>query len=143
MLTSFIGDSTLPLLEQVAAFGERRQEVLAGNVANVDTPGYCTRDLPVDEFRAALAAQVEARRSRSAPESLQSPCEPVPIQVMPRKLFQAVEGTPANLTFQDANNRSIEHELVEMSKNALMQSYAVELMTAQMNLLYAVISERA
>ena len=33
------------------AFTEARHSVLAGNVANLDTPGYKTRDLSVETFQ--------------------------------------------------------------------------------------------
>ena len=61
----------------------------------------------------------------------------------PRTLFRAVAGPPRTLTFQDGNNRSIEQEVMEMTKNSIMQSVAIELMNAQLNRLQAVISERA
>ena len=35
----------MPVLEQVVNFTEARHGVLAGNIANLDTPGYKTRDL--------------------------------------------------------------------------------------------------
>ena len=45
MLSSMFQSSTIPVLEQVVNFTEARHGVLAGNVANLDTPGYKTRDL--------------------------------------------------------------------------------------------------
>lgn len=142
MLQPLLNQTTVPLLEKVAAFAERRQEVLAGNLANIDTPGYKTRDLPVQDFQDALKSAVAeasprpslGAASRSAPKSLQ--------ELFPARLYQAVEAPPAGLTFQDANNRSIETQMIEMTKNSLLQNFAVELMTAQMAQLQAVITER-
>ena len=59
MLDQILNSNSLPLLEKMAAFSERRQEVLAGNIANIDTPGYKMRDLPVAEFRQALQEAVQ------------------------------------------------------------------------------------
>jgi flagellar basal-body rod protein FlgB len=58
MLQPLLSQSTTPLLRQVARFAERRQDVLAGNVANIDTPGYRMRELPVQEFQHALQRAV-------------------------------------------------------------------------------------
>ena len=44
MMSSMFDASTLPLLEQVVNFTEARHGVLAGNIANLDTPGYRTRE---------------------------------------------------------------------------------------------------
>ena len=37
--------TTIPVLEQVVNFTEARHTVLAGNLANLHTPGYQARDL--------------------------------------------------------------------------------------------------
>jgi flagellar basal body rod protein FlgB len=57
-------------------------------------------------------------------------------------MFQAIETQDRNITFQDGATRSIEAEVMEMSKNSMMQRFAVELMSAQMGMLQAAISER-
>jgi flagellar basal-body rod protein FlgB len=135
----------MPLLEQAAAFAERRQDVLAGNIANISTPGYRTRDLPVSEFQDAMR-QAIANESRPSTPSLAGPlaAAQTPAKAFfPDELFQAVERPAEAFTFQDGNNRSIESEVLQLTRNSMLQSYAVELMTAQMNLLQAVISERA
>ena len=128
--------SSFELLKQMAVFGERRQQVLAENIANIDTPNYKTRDLDTEGFRAALREAVLAARSPGhALEPGSSPFTP--------DLFTARPTPPSGLTFQDANNRSVEREVTELTKNLLMQNFAVELMAAQTQLLAAVISERA
>lgn len=40
-------------------FTERRHELLASNIANLDTPDYRARDLSVDRFQNALADSIE------------------------------------------------------------------------------------
>ena len=54
MLSSMFQSSTLPVLEQVVNFTEARHGVLAGNIANLDTPGYKTRDLSPELFQERL-----------------------------------------------------------------------------------------
>ena len=54
MLSSLFQSSSLPVLEQVVNFTEARHGVLAGNIANLDTPGYKTRDLSPALFQQRL-----------------------------------------------------------------------------------------
>lgn len=147
MLNSLFDSTTLPLLQKVASFAERRHEILAGNIANISTPDYRTRDLPVDAFQQALKEAVARRQSPSRRDvpgwSFTPPADQPLASMFPAELFQASEAVPGSVSFQDGNNRSVEHEVMEMTKNSLLQSMAVELMNAQMNRLQAVISERA
>ena len=154
MLDQVLNSKALPLLEKMAAFAERRQDVLAGNIANIDTPSYKMRDLPVQEFQQALRDAVQLKENLTDPVSQQTLAMPVTLEatksveaqlqeLFPRSLFQAREATPQNLTFQDDNNRSIESQMTPMTKNSMMQQFAVEVMMAQMNQLLTVISERA
>lgn len=153
MLNNILSSNSLSLLEKMAAFSERRQEVLAGNIANIDTPSYKMRDLPVDDFQKALREAVELKDQLSDPAAQTSLGMPVTVSnrqglesqlesLFPRSLFQAQETSPENVTFQDANNRSIESQVMSMTKNSLMQQFAIEAMMAQMNQLMTVISER-
>jgi len=148
MFDRLFDSSTVPLLAKVAAFTERRHEVLTGNVANISTPDYRTRDLPVAEFQAALTEAVARRKVENAPSQAswsfraQSGTDPG-AELFPQTLFRAAQGPARTLTFQDGNNRSIEQEVMEITKNSMMQGVAIELMNAQLSRLQAVISERA
>ncbi len=157
MLNSILNSTTLPLLEKAAVFGERRQAVLAGNIANIATPNYQTRDLPVEQFSKAMQKAIASRNSPtpSTPQSLApsypnnspsfqtttSPSQSVQ-QFFKNELFEATDRHPHNLTYQDKGNRSIEHEMMEMTKNNMMQQYITQLMISQMSLLQSVISEQ-
>lgn len=144
-----LGSTTAPLLERTAAFTERRQDVLAGNIANISTPGYKTRDLPVQQFQAALkeAALRSQTPGNSTAEtaawSFSQPLNPDTLaELFPDSMYQAGTAKPATPTFQDGNNRGVETELMELTKNQMLQSMAIELMTAQLNRLQMVVSER-
>jgi flagellar basal-body rod protein FlgB len=118
--------------------------VLASNIANIDTPQYKSRDLPVEDFQRALQEAVSKNRTPSTTRQVQSSSSTRQTDnaLFPKTLFQAVEASPQNITFQDGNNRSIEHEVMEMTKNKMMYNYAIELMRAQMAMLQIAISER-
>lgn len=153
MLQPLLNSTTTPLLKQVARFAERRQEVLAGNIANVDTPGYRTRDLPVAEFQKALEQAVLRQRPRTPSPglselTLQSPGLPNnPMNyvedLFPESLFEAREPrSQPGITFQDANNRSLESQFLQMTQNQLLQQFATEVLRQQYDQLQMAISER-
>jgi len=146
MIQSLLNSTVVPLLEKVVQFSERRQRLLASNNAHIDTPNYKTRDLPVEQFRQALKDAVAARLngpladgSQSAGASANKSID----QFFPKELFQPVLAPPQNITFQDGNNRSVEKTVMDMRKNVAMQRFAIEVITAQLNMLQTVISERA
>jgi flagellar basal-body rod protein FlgB len=132
---SIVNGTTIPLLEKVAAFGERRNVVLASNVANIDTPNYKRRDLPVQEFEQALRDAIHAGSDRSdrTPDGGAG---------LAPELFQSREAGSPSLTFQDNSDRSVEREMMEMTKNLSMQSFAITLLTSQMGMLQAAIREQ-
>lgn len=153
MLRPLLESTTLPLLKQVARFAERRQDVLAGNIANLDTPGYRMRDLPVQQFQQALEQAIASRHAPSSPGHLALPLEqpggvtttPASIEdFFPESLFAAsAPSAQPGITFQDANNRSLEDQFLQMTKNSVLQQFALEVMRTQFDQLQTVISERA
>lgn len=146
MLNSIFDQSTLPVLQKMAKFGERRHEVLAGNIANIDVPNYKMRDLPVEDFQAALKAAINRKGSEVSPglAEVMGPMKTPDIsEFFSEELFRPAQASSKNLTFHDGNNRNVEFQMMELTKNNMMQTFAIELMSAQMNLLQSVISERA
>ena len=46
-MLGIFNSTTIPALEQTMVFAQKRHELLAGNVANFDTPDYRARDLDI------------------------------------------------------------------------------------------------
>src|SRR5208282_1499148 len=61
MLTGLFQSTTIPVLQEVVNFSQARHTVLAGNIANIDTPGYQARDLSVEDFQARLKQAIDDR----------------------------------------------------------------------------------
>jgi len=147
-VSTIFDGTTIPLLEKIAVFGERRHEALNANVANIDTPNYKRRDLPLEAFQKALRGAIADGHSRIdqglSTANSGGALRPAGGQAtaFPAQLFQTIEAASPSLTFQDNNNRSIEHEMMEMTKNTLMQSFAIELLNTQMGMLQAAIREQ-
>lgn len=144
MLPSLFDASTVPVLEQVVQFTQARHEVLAGNIANIDTPGYKTRDLSPDNFQNSLKQAVAARRDAS-----RSPTTWINAQLAGRSIdynddqMHEVRESIKSVLYHDNSDVSIEQQVAEITKNQAQHNLAMTLMTAQFRLLRAAITERA
>ncbi len=69
MFDALVQSTSIPVLEQVVRFAQARHTVLAGNLANLHTPGYRVRDLSVEDFQARLREAIEARQASRAARS--------------------------------------------------------------------------
>lgn len=133
--------SAVPALEQSAAFAQRRHEVLAGNLANLDTPGYRVRDLSVSAFQNALAESIQEVRHPSpghfsASEGTGSPATARSFADGPRHAMEQV-------VFHDNSDVGLESQVTEIAKNQHMHNMAIALMRSQFSVMRAAITERA
>lgn len=135
MIGRLFENSTIPVLQEVVGFTQARHGVLAGNVANVHTPGYRTRDLSVESFQEALKKSIAAEElgDVSSPGHPTSPRE---------EAHSEVKDAMTNILYHDDTNIDIEKQVVEISKNQFMHNLAVTLMTNQFQQLQMAINER-
>ena len=73
MLSGLFEATTIPVLEQVVNFAQARHNILAGNVANIDTPGYHMRDLSAEMFQDRLKSAIRHRDEMHTAMPIQSP----------------------------------------------------------------------
>jgi len=149
MLSSLFDSSTVPLLEQVVNFTQARHGVLAGNIANLDTPGYKTRDISPVQFQKRLKEAVDHRRQAAQSPTYASRYDTAGDFFAGRSSVTGHDGmnkvreSMKSILFHDDSNVSIEQQVAEISKNQAQHNLAVSLMTAQFRLLRAAITERA
>ncbi|MDA8415839.1 MAG: flagellar basal body rod protein FlgB [Betaproteobacteria bacterium] len=77
-------DKTLQFQQSALRIQEARQELIASNIANADTPGYQARDI---DFRSALANAIQARQTAL-------PLATPSAQHLPSAQRDAATGTP-------------------------------------------------
>lgn len=134
MISDLFSSTTIPVLEQVVGFAQLRHQVLAGNIANLDTPGYRTRDLSTEDFQASLRQALETRDQRNT-------------SFMPaneqRNPFAPVKSGVEAILRHDDDNVGLEQQLMEIAKNQMQHNIAMTIMNNQLQLLGAAISERA
>jgi len=136
MNSALFESTTIPVLEQVVNFAQARHGVLAGNIANLDTPGYKTRDLSPELFQERLKEAVGARKASSGAKS------PGELTAGGYDDFREVKDTFRSILYHDQSDVGIEKQVAEISKNQAMHNLALTIMTSQFRLLQTAISER-
>lgn len=146
MFDAMFDNSTLPMLEQVVTFTQARHGVLAGNIANLDTPGYKSRDLSPAAFQERLADAIKEQRKAATQPAYSTPYTtdaPTPEARTVQKDFAKVTESLGGMLRHDENNTSMEMQVTEIAKNQSQHNLALTLMTQQLRLLRSAITERA
>lgn len=141
-MDSLINSGTLPVLEKVAAFTEGRHRVLAENIANIDTPGYRTKQLDPKLFQAELARAVENHRGRTGSSLGLRSTKQFHTDDQGRLNVTPTLRPSQNILFHDGTNASVEHQMTALAENTIMHQVVVELMQQRFNGLRGAISGR-
>ncbi|MCL4192100.1 MAG: flagellar basal body rod protein FlgB [Thermoguttaceae bacterium] len=136
MFDALLQQTTLPILEQVVNFNQARHTILAGNIANMDTPGYQARDLSVGDFQGRLKKAIQSRQQRVAALS------PGDIAALAPDNLAEVARESQPILYHDGSNDGVEHQVTEMVKNQMQHNLALSIMGSQFRLLQTAISER-
>jgi flagellar basal-body rod protein FlgB len=136
MLPNLFSSTTIPALGEVLNFAQARHTVLAGNIANVNTPGYRLRDLSPTEFQQKLKEALANTKTSAEPIS------PGLAHSEPGDPMRQVRASLQNLVYHDDTNIDLEKQVAEMTKNHLLHNFALTVMTDQFQLLQTAISER-
>lgn len=115
--------SQFDLLAKLSDVTQLRQQVLAQNVANVNTPGYRRLDV---QFEEVMAEQL-SRRANSHTDSL-------------RASVVEDEITPARL---DGNNVEIDLEMMRLNKNTLLGNTYLQLLATKLAMMKRAVSGRS
>ncbi|MGO2502862.1 MAG: flagellar basal body rod protein FlgB [Cobetia marina] len=122
-------DALMSFHQQALGLRAERQQVLASNIANADTPGYQARDF---DFSSALAKATSARAGAPAALSLATP----------RAGHQAAQGAATlagvELMYRvptqpslDGNTVDMDVERVSFADNSLHYEASLELLTGK------------
>ena len=115
-------DTTMSKLESALDLRLENQNVLAGNLANVDTPGYLPRALEFDKAMAAAQAQA-AGSSAGTASSVPATEGQISLEAVggsagsPQAFVKVAEGATGGL---DGNGVDLDKTMVELSRNALL-----------------------
>lgn len=142
MLNMF-SSSALPALEQSAVFAQRRHEVLAGNLANLDTPNYRSRDLSVEAFQDALSDSIQRAQSPSPSQQAFATTSPGHLGSVEPQFADGPRAAMDQIVFHDGSDVGMESQVTQIAKNQHLHNLAIALMRNQFGVLRAAITERA
>jgi len=127
MPDAIITDLTLTALQRALDGTALQQRTIAGNIANLETPGYVARHVSFQEsLRAALAAQ---HAGRAGADELLAAAGP------------AVGRDPTPPSEPDGNNVDIEREMTELSEAGLRYEALVRLVRRKFQMLGTAIGD--
>ncbi len=115
--------SQFALLAKLTDVTQLRHQVLAQNVANVNTPGYRRKDV---RFEDNLAEQLAAQ-----PESFVKAMKPDVVED---------QTTP---TRPDGNNVEIDLEMMRLNKNTLLGNTYLQLLTTKLGMMKRAVNGRS
>ena len=133
---NFLFDPTIRFLEKAASFRMARQEVVASNLANADTPGYIAKDVPFDAYLAR--ANAPETGGAGAPVAT----HPRHIGVMPgsHELPPPIEDE-TDPTRVDGNNVVLEKEMTKMAENTVGYLTEITLVSRQLRMIRSAIDD--
>lgn len=136
MLPSLLDSTTIPALAETMQFAQARHTVLLGNLANMNVPGYKTRDLSVDVFQERLKEALAVGGPKQDPQS------PGFVTGDADDPMRHVRDSLTNILYHDETNIDLEKMTAEVNKNQFLHNFALTVMTDQFQLLQTAISER-
>jgi flagellar basal-body rod protein FlgB len=105
-----VNDVTMAALQTMLRGLSARQRAIAGNVANLETPGYTAKKV---EFETSLREALDRGTGVAAPSTVRS----------------------TNPSLPNGNNVLLEEEMVELQDTNLRYQLAIEAVTSKLNLI--------
>ena len=130
-----IDDTTLKALIASLNMRRKRQEILASNIANSETPGYKAKRL---DFEEALSNAIDLDEIHSMKKGSSKHFETVQGDL--EQLTPRVYEDPSSSVGEDGNSVNREQELARMAENKLMFDASVQLLNKKMGALKYVLN---
>jgi flagellar basal-body rod protein FlgB len=125
-------DQTMGMLSNALDILSIRHNLLASNIANVDTPGYRAIDL---DFKAELEASFNRSTFHSALQTVSN--NPFNTGSLMPRIFEVEGGTER----VDGNSVDIDSQLVKLAKTTALYSQASRFLSMKLSMLKKAIGE--
>ncbi len=110
-----------------------KQELIASNIANVDTPGYRRKDIPFQKvMQAYLGESGDIPLKTTSPKHIKDP-DTKNIMSLAKVYKDKTLGTP--------NNVSLEQEITEMTQNQVLYEATLQALAKEIQRLKEAITE--
>lgn len=124
---------TFNTLEQAINITQQRHSLIAGNISNLDTPGFKSKDI---DFKAALTKAMESSEENNL---MKTDSRHFGLGINPGD--SAMEPFEDGTEFDGINWVSIDNEMNKLAENKLMYRSSVEALMRKIALLKEVIKE--
>ena len=129
---------TFPILEKSLVYRQIRQDLIASNIANADTPFYKSRDIRFEE-----ALEAEKERLYNKKDKKLSLAKTSPMHLEPKEFNDAFKPIvffrDGHLARNDGNSVDIDVETTEMAKNNIAYNATVAALKKEIQIFNAVI----
>lgn len=129
---NIFGDSTLNTVGQWLDGLSRRQDAVADNIANIDTPGYTRRDAPFEAELANALGRSNTRLSTTSPGHISAGSTGGGRGMDHVQQLVSSRG--------DGNNVSIDQEMVELSETQLRYQAAASALNSRLGHIRGVVN---
>jgi len=126
-------DPTLQAIGPYMSRLSKRQQIVASNLANIDTPGYKTKDVSFHATLQELLNETTTPQRVSKPEHAES-------RLLDLSGAQPYE-VPGLVSRTDRNNVDLDRELMKLSETSFSYSMMVEILKGKFRTLASSINE--
>lgn len=130
-----IADQTMAVLKKSLDLRAQKQQVIAANIANAETPGYAARKMTFEEdLRKAIASpETEGRRSNAKHFPLGSSG----ISGVQGQIVKQRDSNPLG----DGNSVSIDDEMFDLAENQLLFEASSQILKRKLTMLKYAVSD--
>jgi len=134
----------MPVLEAALQFAGRRNDLIAHNIANLDTPNFLPTDVSVESFQDQLSQAVDRRRAQFGGARGELHIRGT------REVTQDADGdihlrphpSSRNILFHDRNNRDLERTMQDLVENVAAFRVSSELLRQHTQMMRMAITGR-
>ena len=127
---------TDPTIQAVGAYMSRlsqRQQIVASNLANIDTPDYKTKDISFHATMQELLADNPLELRKTSPEHLEG-WTAIPMQAQPFEEQGLISGN-------DRNNVDLDNEMLKLSETSFGYAMISQILKGKFRILATSINE--
>jgi flagellar basal-body rod protein FlgB len=126
-------NQTLDAMESYLTRLSQREQIVASNLANIDTPGFKTKDISFHATMQELLSENGVNAQTTRPEHSQGM-----IQVFPQPQVFEVQDLPSGL---DQNNVDLDREMVKLSETSFAYSLITQMIRGKFRTIASSIKE--
>jgi flagellar basal-body rod protein FlgB len=133
MKLDFFQNQTLDAMEAYMTRLSQRQQIVASNLANIDTPGFKTKDISFHATIQELLSENAVNPQTTHPEHIQGMLQVFP----PAQVFE-VQGLVSRA---DENNVDLDREMLKLSETSFAYSLITQIIRGKFGMIATSINE--